>query len=290
MARLQIVLAMVAFGTLGPFIKSIPLPSSETALYRGLIALLVLAVFLVAGKKIRLLRIGRRKLGVLFLSGAAMGLNWGLLFEAYRHTSVALATLSYYFAPTAVVLGSALLFRETLRARQILCFAASTCGVALIIGVSGANGGQDLLGVMFGLGAAILYACVVMGNKAVGSMDGIPRTWLQFLAAILVLGPYVALTDGFHLCTMPVSGWLPLLVVGIVHTGVMYLLYFTAIPRLKGQQAAILSYIDPLVAVLISVLWLRETMAPPQWLGGVLILVFTLLNEIRFTPAMVSKS
>jgi RarD protein len=283
MARLQIVLAMVAFGTLGPFIKNIPLPSSETALYRGIIALLVLAVFLIAGKRIHLLRAGRKKLGVLFLSGAAMGLNWVMLFEAYRHTSVALATLSYYFAPTAVVLGSALLFRETLRASQILCFSASTAGVALIIGVSGANGGQDLVGVLFGLGAALLYAGVVMGNKAVGDMDGIPRTWLQFLAAVLVLGPHVALTDGFHIDRMPSSGWIPLLVVGVVHTGIMYLLYFSAIPKLKGQQAAILSYIDPLVAVLVSVLWLKETMSPLQWLGGLLILVFTLLNETRST-------
>lgn len=279
MARLKIVLAMFTFGTLGPFIKSIPLPSSEIALYRGVIALLVLAVFLVASGRANGLRFARRQLVLLFLSGMAMGLNWVLLFEAYRHTSVALATLSYYFAPTAVVLGSALLFRETLQPRQLFCFAASTAGLVLIIGVSGSRNGQDLMGVLLGLGAAMLYAGVVMGNKAVGTMDGITRTLLQFLAAVLVLIPYVALTSGFHLMQMPRSGVLPLIIVGVVHTGIMYLLYFSAIPKVKGQQAAILSYVDPLVAVLISVFWLHESMAPLQWVGGALILVFTLLNE-----------
>lgn len=287
MARLKIVLAMFTFGTLGPFVKSIPLPSSEIALYRGVIALLVLAVFLVASGRARGLRFARRQLGLLFLSGMAMGLNWVLLFEAYRHTSVALATLSYYFAPTAVVLGSALLFRETLQPRQLICFAASTAGLVLIIGVSGSNG-EDLVGVLLGLGAALLYASVVMGNKAVGAMDGITRTLLQFLAAVLVLIPYVALTNGFHLADMPDSGWLPLIIVGIVHTGIMYLLYFSAIPKVKGQQAAILSYVDPLVAVLISVFWLHESMTPLQWVGGALILVFTLLNETGKRPAVSS--
>jgi RarD protein len=286
MARLKIVLAMFAFGTLGPFIKNIPLPSSEIALYRGVIALLVLAVFLFASGRARKQAFAWRQLGILFLSGMAMGLNWVLLFEAYRHTSVALATLSYYFAPTAVVLGSALFFREALRPAQLICFAASTAGVVLIIGVSGARGGSDLVGVLFGLGAALLYASVVMGNKAAGSMDGVTRTLLQFLAAVLVLVPYVALTGGFHLDGLPGTGWAPLLIVGVVHTGIMYLLYFSAIPKVKGQQAAILSYIDPLVAVAISVFWLRETMSPLQWTGGVMILIFTLLNETVFAAAI----
>ena len=171
------------------------------------------------------------------------------------------------------------LFRERLTAKQVLCFAMSTVGLVLIIGVGELGGGTDLLGICFGLGAAVFYAAVILLNKFIRGVAGIHRTLLQFLAAIVTLTPYVALTGGFRLGTLDGTGWACLLAVGLVHTGVTYCMYFSALKDLRGQEAAILSYVDPLVAVLISVLLLRETMTPLQALGGVLILGFTLWNE-----------
>jgi drug/metabolite transporter (DMT)-like permease len=100
------------------------------------------------------------------------------------------------------------------------------------------------------------------------------------LAAIAVLLPYVALTGGTTLGSMNTSGWVNLLIVGLVHTGVTYCLYFSALEYVPGQKAAILSYIDPLVAVLISVTVLKEGLSPSQAIGGLLILGFTLWNEL----------
>ncbi len=279
-ARLQIITAMVAFGTIGVFVRFIPLASSEIALWRGVIAFLVLSVFMLASGRLSGLSKYRNKLGKLFFAGAAMGFNWILLFEAYRFTSVALATLSYYFAPTIMVIGSFVVFREQLTRKQIICFMVSTAGIVLIIGVSG-GGSNDLIGILFGLGAAVLYALVILTNKATGEIDGLTRTWIQFAAAIIVLLPYTYLVGGFHVLELERTGLISLLILGVVHTGIMYYLYFSALAHLKGQQVAILSYIDPIVAVVLSVALLHETITMLQLAGGLLILGATLINELK---------
>ena len=278
--RGMMVLSMAVFGTLGPFVRGIPVSSGELALYRAVLAALLIGLFLaVTGQKIPFGKI-RREVPLLLASGMAMGINWILLFEAYKYTTVSVATLSYYFAPVIVTLVSPLLFREKLTGKQILCFSMSTLGLVMITGIGELGGGNHLVGILFGLGAAVFYAAVVLLNKFIKNVAGIHRTFLQFLAAILILIPYVALTGGVTLGGVTASGWVNLLVVGLVHTGVTYCMYFSSLKELPGQKAAILSYIDPLVAVVVSVLVLKESMTLWQLAGGVLILGFTLWNEI----------
>ena len=211
---------------------------------------------------------------------AILGINWILLFQSYRYTTISVATLSYYFAPVIVTVVCPFLFHERLTGKQIICFFMSTLGLVLIIGVNNLRqGGNDLLGILFGLGAAAFYASVILLNKFIKNVAGIHRTLLQFFAAILILIPYVAATGGVHLSSLSGLGWGCLLTVGLIHTGITYCMYFSALKDLTGQEAAILSYIDPLVAVLVSVLVLGESMTFLQLLGGVFILGFTLWNE-----------
>lgn len=280
-ARMMLILSMAVFGTLGPFVRSIPVSSAELALYRAVLASLLIGLdLLVTRQRIPFAKI-RRSLPLLLFSGMAMGFNWILLFEAYKYTTVSVATLSYYFAPVIVTAVCPFLFKEKLTRKQILCFVMSTLGIVLITGIGDlSQGSSHLLGVCFGLGAAVLYATVVLINKFIRDVEGIHRTFLQFLAAIATLVPYVALTSGVTLGGMDAVGWLCLMIVGLVHTGVTYCMYFTALRDVPGQKAAILSYIDPLVAVLISVTLLGEALTPAQAAGGALILGFTLYNEI----------
>ena len=277
----MMVLSMAVFGTLGPFVRGIPVSSGELALYRATLAAVLIGLFLaVTGQKIPFGKI-RREVPLLLASGVAMGINWILLFEAYRYTTVSVATLSYYFAPVIVTAVSPVLFREKLTGKQILCFIMSTVGLVMITGIGELDGSSHLTGILFGLGAAVFYASVVLLNKFIRNVAGIHRTFLQFLAALLVLVPYVLLTSGVTLDKMTAMGGINLLVVGLIHTGVTYCLYFSSLKELPGQRAAILSYIDPLVAVLISVVVLKEPMTLWQAAGGVLILGFTLWNEMQ---------
>jgi len=279
-ARGMLIAATFIFGTLAPFVRNIPLSSGALALCRaGMAALLVGVYLLVSGQRLSL-RAVRREAALLLLSGMAMGVNWILLFEAYRYTTVSAATLSYYFAPVLVTAACPLLFRERLTRKQIVCFVMSALGIVLITGVGELRGGTDVLGILFGLGAAVFYAAVILLNKSIRSVAGIQRTFLQFLAALLILAPYVAATGGLTLGALDARGWVCLAVVGFFHTGVTYCLYFSALRELSGQEVALLSYIDPLVAVLISVTVLGEPITAAQLLGGALVLGFTLWNEL----------
>ena len=281
-SRMMMVTAMAVFGTVALFVRNIPVSSSEIALYRAVMAALLLGAFLLlSGQKIDFRAI-RKELPLLLISGMAMGINWILLFEAYRYTTVSVATLSYYFAPVIVTVACPILFKEKMGVKQWLCFGMSTLGIVLITGVGDLSAGNThLIGILFGFGAAVLYAAVVLLNKFIKGVAGIQRTFLQFVAGILILLPYVLLTGGIHLHSLSGSGWVNLLIIGIIHTGITYCLYFSALRDIPGQEAAILSYIDPLVAVAISVFVLGEQLTLFQLLGGILILGFTLYNEIK---------
>lgn len=280
-ARLSLILSMAIFGTLAPFVRNVSVSSGELALYRAVLATVLIGTFLlVTGQKLPLKSLGI-ELFLLLSSGIAMGFNWILLFEAYKYTTVAISTLSYYFAPVIVTIVCPFLFKEKLTGKQILCFVLSTAGLSLVIGIHNlGKGGNDTIGILFGLGAAVLYATVILLNKFIKGVTGIHRTFLQFVAAILVLIPYVAFTGGFHLSSLNGTGWICLLVVGLVHTGITYCLYFSSLKELPGQETAILSYIDPLVAVIIGVVVLGEPLSWQQLAGGAMILGFTLWNEL----------
>lgn len=281
-ARLMLIVSMAIFGTLGLFVRHISVSSGELALYRAVMAAILIGFYLlITGNKIPFRNI-KKDVPLLLASGMAMGINWILLFEAYKYTTVSVATLSYYFAPVIVTLVCPILFKEKMTIKQVICFVMSTLGIVMITGIGDVSvSGKHVVGILFGLGAAMFYATVILINKFIKGVEGLHRTFLQFIAAIMILLPYVIATGGMNLHLLDGIGWGSLLVVGIVHTGITYCLYFSSLKELSGQKVAILSYIDPLVAIVISVTLLGESMTAMQAIGGVLILGFTLWNERR---------
>ncbi|GMG97614.1 DMT family transporter [Tepidimicrobium xylanilyticum] len=281
-AKLKIIISMVAFGTISIFVRNISLSSGEIAFFRAVIAAIVILIYkALIGSRFSLLDI-KKDLPLLFISGAVMGFNWILLFEAYKYTSVSIATLSYYFSPVIVTVLSPVLFKEKMTIKQIICFIMSTIGLVMVIGISGTDkSSANIVGIGFGLGAAVFYAIVILLNKFVTKVSGVDKTLIQLFAAIIVLIPYVLITTGVNIENLGIIGITNILILGIVHTGICYCLYFSSIKDLKGQQVSILSYIDPLVAIVISVAVLNEPISFVQLIGGMMILGFTLLNEVE---------
>lgn len=257
-ARGELILAVLLFGTIGLFRRGMDLPSSVIALGRGSIGtLFLLFSALLRGKALDTAAI-RRKLPWLILSGGLIGFNWILLFESYRYTTVATATLCYYMAPVIVILASPWLLKERLTLRRGLCAAAAVLGMVLVSGVLTESRGGDLRGVLFGLGAAALYASVVLVNQRLRDMDALEKTVVQLGAAALILLPYVLATEDLSALTWNAPSLLLLLILGVVHTGWAYSLYFGSMGALPAQTVALCSYLDPVTAVLLSALVLRE--------------------------------
>ena len=274
--------SMLIFGTIGVFRRYIPLPSAFLAFARGILGGLFLLAFIKTRKKGAGTKLPPGILARLAATGAMIGVNWILLFEAYSHTTVAVATLCYYMEPTIVMLLSPLLFQERLTGKKALCAAVSVLGMALVSGVIGGGlGGGSVRGILFGLGAAVLYAAVVIMNKKTPRIDAYRKTTVQLLSAGLVMAPYLLLTDGFTGEGFSVSAALLLLAVGIIHTGIAYALYFGSMEGLSVQTIAVFSYIDPVSALLFSALLLREPLGAPQVIGAVLIIGSAMVSEIK---------
>lgn len=281
-ARGTLILSMVIFGTIGIFRKYIPLSSGIVAFVRGILGV----VFLLAFVKIKRIPIDkkmiRKYLKVLLISGALIGLNWVLLFESYRYTSVAVATLCYYMAPIFVMLASPILLKEKLTVKKLLCAAVALLGMVFVSGVldGGISGTSELRGILFGLGAAVLYATVILMNQKLGEVGTYDKTMIQLGAAALVLIPYLLLTEDFSNITLTPLIGIMLLIVGVVHTGIAYALYFGSMNHLKAQTVALFSYIDPIVAIILSALFLKEPMTLSGGIGAVLVLGATLTSEL----------
>ncbi len=275
--------SMLIFGTIGVFRRYIPLPSAFLAFTRGIIGGLCILLLIRLRKKGGREPLARRDLLMLVVSGALIGFNWMLLFEAYNHTTVAVATLCYYMAPTIVILLSPIVFRERLTARKAICAAVAVAGMVLVSGVLGENGAPEasVPGILLGLGAAAIYAAVVIMNKKIRGVDTYRKTTVQLLSAGLAMVPYLLLTGGFSTEGFSVSATVLLLVVGVVHTGIAYALYFGSMDGLRVQTVAILSYIDPVSALLFSAFLLREPLSPLNILGAVMIIGSAMVSEIR---------
>lgn len=278
-AKLRNITAMLIFGTIGLFVKNIELSSSEIALTRGFIGgvtLILATIFL--KKKISFEAI-KNNLYLLIFSGLAVGLNWIFLFQGYKYTSISNATLSYYFAPVFVTILAPFILKEKLTLSKFLCVLMALVGMFCIVGVDGINGGSDLIGIAYGLLAAGFYASVILMNKFLKEIDSIEITVIQLISATITLLPYVLYVEGLGILSVSSVSIPYILMLGIVHTGIAYLLYFSSLQGLKGQTIAVLSYIDPVFAIIISAVILKEQLGFLQIIGGVLILGSSFLSE-----------
>lgn len=282
-AKLFLILSMCIFGTIGLVRKYIDLPSSMIALARALIGTVFLVLLLLIRRRRPSMTAIRKNLPPLLLSGAMLGFNWILLFEAYCYTSVATATLCYYMAPILMILVSPIFFREKLTIRKLLCVSAALVGMVLVSGVLQAGIGSisELKGVFLGLGAAVFYAGVVLVNKKMKDISALDRTILQLAISAMLLLPYTLLTENWSSIVLPSTGWILLLTAGIIHTGAAYALYFGSIHRLSAQTVALYSYLDPVLAILLSALFLQEPLTIPGIIGAVLILGAAFLSESK---------
>ena len=280
-ALLLLISSMAIFGTIGVFRRNIALSSAAVAMLRGFVGAAALLLFArLRGQHPDRAAI-RRNLLPLIVSGAAMGVNWILLFEAYRYTTVAAATLCYYMAPTFIILASPLVLRERLQARKLLCVALALLGMVLVSGVLDAGfSAKELRGAALGLGAAVLYAGVILTNKRMRPIGPYDRTVLQLFFAAVVLLPYLFATEGVFVPRMTGTTLWMLAAVCLIHTALAYALYFSSVERLPAQTLALFSYIDPVVAVLLSALLLHERVTLLTALGAVLVLGAAVLGEL----------
>lgn len=280
-SKLKLLSAMGIFGTIGVFVKYLPIPSASLAFFRGVMGVLfLLGCMLVTGQKPDKAAI-RKNFWILVISGGAIGFNWILLFEAYRYTTVATATVCYYLAPLFLLLLSPLL-GEKLTLKKVLCIGVALVGMIFVSGVmeGGMPSFAELRGVLMGIGAAILYASVMFMNKKLSPIPAYDKTNMQLGAASLVILPYLLMTQGFGISGLTGIQWGILVTLGIVHTGIAYALYFGSMKDIPSQTIAIFSYIDPVVAVLLSTLVLRETITLWGILGTALILGSALYSEL----------
>lgn len=280
-SKIQLFLSMFIFGTIGLFVRAIPLPSSMIALVRAVVGTLFLLIVMLLSRKKPDRAAIRRNWKILALSGAAMGFNWILLFEAYRYTTVAVATLCYYFSAIIVIVASPFLLHEKLTPFKGCCALVAFIGMVMVSGVLEGNAAFNPVGVAFGLGAAVLYASVVLLNKQLKNLSSYDTTVTQLASAAVVLLPYVLLTEHGTPVSLEPKGLAMLAAVAVIHTGAAYAMYFSSLQNIKAQTVALFSYLDPVVALLLSVFVLREPMTLPGVIGSVLVLSAMMISELK---------
>ena len=281
-AKIKLIVTMLLFGTIGVFVRNIALPSSVIAVVRGAIgSCFLLAVVFLRKSGLDLPAI-KRNAGKLLLSGLCIGVNWILLFEAYRYTTVATATLCYYMQPVIVILGSALILGEKLSARKLICVFIAILGMVPVSGIlESLPTADEVTGILLALGAAALYGINIITNKTMKNLPSFDMTIFCLMIAGLTLLPYTFVMEDWGAMVWDMQSLLLLVTVGILHTGVAYALYYSALKVLKAQTVAMYGYIDPIFAIVLSALLLGEPLTVSTAVGGAMILGATYFSEKR---------
>lgn len=281
-STLKIISAMVIWGSIGIFVKNIDLPSIETAFLRAIIASIFLSVVFFFTKNDFDKLIFKKNLKLLIAAGISIGLNWVLLFQAYQYTTISNATLSYYLAPVIVIILSPFILGEKLNLSKIIAVACALVGLFLILlnqGSENIGTYQHIKGIAYGLSAACLYATVILLNKHIKDVSNFITTITQIFFAGLVLLPFVVYRSNISFSGQ--ENWGLIVFLGIIHTGVAYLLYFSGLKDIKAQNVAIYSYLDPISAVLFGTIFMHEVLTLWQIVGGILILCSTLFSDMK---------
>ena len=282
-ARLRFIVAVVLYGTIGPITRFISLPSEVIVLFRGAFGSLVVLAFLYArGESLDIDAI-RRNLRWLVTSGICLGLNWIFLFAAYAHTTIAIASLCNYMAPIIVMALSPFVFGERVGPRRLLCVVAAFVGIMLVSDLKGALSGEvDLTGVTLGLLAALAFVGIVICNKRIEGVGAYDKVVVQLGVSALTVLPYALAVNGGAL---PLSGvdarsWMLLALLCLVQTGLAYIFYFGSMGVLPVQEIALLGYIEPVVSVLGSALFLHEPLGVAGVVGAALVIAAAAAGEL----------
>ena len=280
-ARLQLVFTMLLFGTIGTLSRYIDMPSSIICFGRAFFGVIIIrAILALRGQKPDAVAI-RRNIGWLVLSSAFMCFNWICQFEAFRYTTIATATLCYYMQPVFYILAGAAVLKEKLSAKKLACVAVAFGGMVLVSGVLQTGFRvSELKGAIFGVAGGFFYAMVVLINKYMKDILPVDTTIMQLALVSVIMLPYSAATGAFSQATVTTTGMICLLVLGFLHTGIGYIIYFDAVNKLPAQTVGILSYIDPVEAVLLSAFFLREPVTAYTVIGAVMILGVAAVSEL----------
>ncbi|MBR2715980.1 MAG: DMT family transporter [Ruminococcus sp.] len=282
LAKAELASAFLIWGTIGIFVKFITLNSGVVAFNRSIVGM----IFLIMVKLIMKSRIDFSNLKGHFLelsiNGALLGINWILLFESYNYTTVATSTICYNLGPMIVVLVSPLVFKEKLTAVKISCALMALFGVVCVSGVFEQSGvdTKDLIGISLGLSAAVVYAITVIINKRLDDINPMDKAITQFASSTVVMFIYCLFTTDSNELSFTVSTVILLLVVGVVHTGFAYFVYFKSLPYVTSQNVAIFAYIDPVFAVVLSAVVLGEILSISTIVGALLVIVSAIVSEL----------
>ena len=277
--RAKYIIAVTLYGTIGVFLRYVQLPSEAVALCRGAIGAAFILLYLKARHKKLDWAAIRENLFWLVLSGICLGLNWVFLFAAYTKTTVAIASLCNYMAPIIVIIIAPVVLHERADWRKMPCVLAALIGIVLVSGVL--NGGNaNLSGVLMGLVAAVGFVCVVICNRKIRDIPALDKAVVQLAVSAVTILPYVWIKNLGTPVAVDLRSILIVLLLGVLHTGVCYCFYFSGMGSLPVQTVAILGYLEPVVSVLCSAVFLHEAMSPGGWVGAVLILAAAAISEV----------
>ena len=281
---LNLIISMAIFGTVGIFVRYVGMPSGFVAMVRGFVGVAFILLWMLFTRKRIDLSAIKSNLLLLILSGVFIGVNWIFLFEAYRFTTVATATLCYYMAPVFLIIIAPIFLKERITPVKAVCVLVSIVGMFFVSGAvdNGLPTGDDALGIIFGLLAAVFYTSVIVLNKKLRDIDPYNKTAVQLFFAALAVLPYVIFAEEISPSMFGALPVVMLLIVGIIHTGLAYVLYFGSLSGVSAQSVSIYSYIDPILAVVLSALLLSEPMSLYGIIGAVMILASTLVASLDF--------
>ncbi|HAW45452.1 MAG TPA: EamA family transporter [Sutterella sp.] len=277
--RLAFIAVMMLFGTIGMIVRYIDFPSVVIAWARAFFGFAVILGYVLFYQRRHLdFEAIKANIKPLALVSVLLGTNWALFFETFNHTTIAIGTICYYTAPFFLMLAAPIVFKEKLTLFKLTCVCFAFLGIVFTSGVFD-DELKPGIGIVFAVSAAVMYATVIGANKFLKNISAVDSTCVQLAGAALVFLPYVALTTDFAALDFSFKNVSLTLILAVVHTGFAYIVYFGCVRKLSAQDISLFSFLDPLVAVLLSIFVLAEPFTLWTLVGAIFILGATAAGE-----------
>lgn len=272
---LMLTSGLVLIGTVGAAVVASGLDAITVVFWRSFIGAAFLIVWGLARGILPDRTLTKRKVALSLIAGSSLVISWAAFFAGIAMTSISTATILFHVQPFLILLLSAAIWKEKVSRSQIGWLVAAFIGVTLASGLSltGGSGASDdwTLGVVITLAGACIYAVTAVAGKGLQDQRGEVTTLFQTVAGSLLFLPFVDLTQHIAL-----ESWMWLIVIGVVQTGVAWVLLYSAFPFVSAPMTAVLSFVNPLTAIATDWVFFGHLLTPWQALGMVVIVLSTL--------------
>ncbi|MDH4231793.1 MAG: DMT family transporter [Nitrospirota bacterium] len=260
---LYILLAIFLWSSLGIVVRLSGVEIYLLIFYSLLVSIIAQGAILLK-KKNQAAGMDLKKLSYPVILGSFLLLNNFSFYYAFQNTTIANAVLTHYTAPIIVAFLAAVFLGEKITGKLLFAIATASAGLWILLDGFSPDRAHGY-GIAAGLVSGVAYAVIIVLSRIYARhFTPLFLSFCNNICMMVLLLPFIRV--------LPLQAWESFFVMGILHYTLAPVLYFKGLQTVTANRAAVLGYLEPVSAIVFSMVFLKEIPGIYSIYGGILIL------------------